>query len=187
LKVIRKSFNPWVVVFLGTAIFHIWRGSIEDVLIFGSAAALILVHVFGLTRFGFLEQPKVPVWLIATTVSVSALLLYVSPRHETVNFLVLLVFIPVGIALLMYRDSERQGPPAQAVRRSRLAWGIWAVSFALVELVAYVSSKITQDLGSFPTISVLLDPVLDEPLGRAVFVAIWLIAGVYLFGVRRKP
>jgi len=186
MRKLALSFNPWVVIFTGTAIFHVWRGSLEDVLIFGSAAVLILLHVFGLTKFGFRTQPKIPVWLIASTVIVSAALLFFSPRHEIVNFLVLLVFIPIGIALLMYRDSERQEPASPTVRRSRLLWGVWAVSFALVELYAYVFSKLTKDLESFPTISVLLDPVLDEPLGRAVFVAIWLISGVYLFGVRRK-
>lgn len=186
MKLLRKTFNPWVVIFIGTAIFHIWRGSIEDILIFGGAAALILSQVFGFTKFGFKEQPKVGTWLIAVVVLGSALVLYFSPRHSLLNLITLLVFIPIGIALLMYRDAERQFSPRPQVLSSRLIWGVWAVCFALIELVAYVGSKLTGDLGDFPTISVLLDPVLEGNLGRATFVAIWLMAGVYLFGVRRK-
>jgi hypothetical protein len=185
IKVFRH-FNPWVVVFVGTALFHVWRQSLEDILIFGGAAALILTQVFGLTKFGFKQQPKVPVWAIALTVVAAALILYFAPRHGLLNTLTLLAFIVIGILLLLYVDQENQLPASKPVKRSRLLWGIWAIVFALIELAAYIGSKLTQDLGRFPTISVLLDPVLDEPLGRATFVALWLIAGVFLFGVRRR-
>jgi hypothetical protein len=70
--------------------------------------------------------------------------------------------------------------------RSRIIWGSWATGFALTELVAYVGSKLSGDLEEFPTISVILDPILDTPIGRAVFVGFWLIGGAYLFGVRRQ-
>lgn len=180
-----RGFNPWVVIFVGTALFHTWRGSLQDIIIFGFSAALILTQVFGLYRIGFENQPQFPTWAIASVVLVSAVLLYVSPRHELVNFIVLLAFIPIGIALVMYRDKPVPEPREQ-VFTSRLLWGWWAALFALVELVAYVGSKLSGDLNLFPTISVILDPVLDQPLGRAVFVALWLMAGVYLFGIRRR-
>lgn len=180
-----KGFNPWVVIFVGTALFHTWRGSVQDMVIFGLAALLILTQVFGMYRLGFENQPQFSVWAIAAVVLVSAVLLYVSPRHQLVNFLVLLAFIPIGIALVMYRDKPVAAPREQ-VLTSRLLWGWWAALFALTELVAYVGSKLSGDLTLFPTISVLLDPVLDQPLGRATFVALWLIAGVYLFGIRRR-
>ena len=186
MKLLRKSFNPWVLVFVGTAIFHIWRGSLEDILIFGGAAALILSQVLGLTGIGLSRQPKVSSWLIGAFILASALILYFSPRHSLLNLVTLLIFIPIGIFLLMYRDPVSQMPPRPQVLTARLVWGVWAVCFALIELVAYVGSKLTGDLGSFPTISVLLDPVLDESFGRAIFVVLWLMAGVYLFGVRRR-
>ena len=180
-----RGFNPWVVIFVGTALFHTWRGSVQDIIIFGLSALLILTQVFGLHRLGFENQPKFSTWSIATVVAVSAILLYISPRHELVNFLVLLAFIPIGIALVMYRDRPMDEPREQ-VLTSRLLWGWWAALFALTELIAYVGSKLSGDLELFPTISVVLDPVLDQPLGRAVFVALWLTSGVYLFGIRRR-
>lgn len=171
---------------MGTAIFHTWRGSWQDVIIFGASALVILTQVFGLTKVGFSSQPKLSLWVIAPVVALSAIILYVSPRHGLENFLVLMFFIPVGIALIMYRDAPRQYPPKKTIRRSRLLWAIWAIGFALNELFAYVLSKLTGSLEDFPTISVILDPVLNEPLGRAIFVALWLTAGIYLFGVRRR-
>jgi hypothetical protein len=182
----RISFNPWVLIFVGTALFHLWRGSVEDVLIFGGAALLIMSQVAGFTNLGFSSQPTLNPWLISLVVMASALALYFSPRHEIVNFITLLLFIPIGIVLLMYRDSEKKQPRTEPVLRARAIWGTWAISFALVELVAYLGSKLVGDLDRFPTISVLLDPVLDDPLGRAAFIALWLIAGVYLFGIRRR-
>lgn len=181
-----KGFNPWVVIFVGMALFHIWRESWQDVAIFGVSAILILTQVFGLTKIGFEAQPKLSLWQIAPVVALSAIVLYVSPRHGVENFLVLMFFILVGIGLVFYKDAERQYPAKRTIRRSRLYWGLWAIGFALNELAAYIGSKMTGSLDGFPTISVLLDPVLNEPLGRAVFVALWLTAGIYLFGVRRR-
>jgi len=175
-----------VVIFVGTAVFHIWRGSWQDVAIFGISALLILTQVFGLTRFGFSRQPKAPLWLLMLVVAVAAVTLYFAPRHGVVSFTVLMALIPIGIALLFYKDQKIQAQPSTAMFRSRIIWGSWATGFALTELVAYVGSKLSGDLEKFPTISVILDPVLDTPIGRAVFVVLWLIGGAYLFGVRRQ-
>lgn len=180
-----QSFNPWVVVFVGMALFHTWRGSVADIIIFGVGAVLILSQVFGMYSLGLSTQPTFPTWSISMVVVVSALLLYVSPRHGLVNFLVLIAFVPIGYLLVMYRDRVHRVPSPQDLR-GRLVWAIWAIVFALIELVAYLGSKMVGDLSVYPTISVLLDPVLDTPLGRATFVALWLMSGVYLFGVRRK-
>ncbi len=182
----RLSFNPWVVVFLGTAIFHTLRGSWEDILIFGGASLFILSQVFSFTKFGFKSQPKLGIPAIAGFVVLAAAVLYLAPRHSIPNLVLLLAIIPIGAVLLLYVDEENQPGPSDQVVRARWLWGSWAVVFALIELIAYVGSKLTQDLVQFPTISVLLDPVLETPLGRAVFVAFWLAAGVYLFGVRRS-
>jgi hypothetical protein len=67
-----------------------------------------------------------------------------------------------------------------------LSWGLWAFVFAVIELIAFIGGFLTNDDSSFPTISIILDPVLETQLGRAVFVALWLMAGVYLLGVRKK-
>jgi hypothetical protein len=184
-KAFYRGFNPWVVIFVGTAIFHIWRGSWQDVAIFGISALLILTQVFGLTKFGFETQPKVPGWLLLSVITAAAIVLYLAPRHGLISFTVLMAFIPIGIALLFYKDQKIQAQPSTAMFRSRIIWGSWATGFALTELVAYVGSKLSGDLEEFPTISVILDPVLDTSVGRAVFVVLWLLSGAYLFGVRR--
>ena len=146
----------------------------------------MLSQVFGFTRFGFKTQPKLGIFAIASFVIMAAAILYLAPRHSIPNLVLLLAIIPIGAVLLLYVDDLVQPRPTIQVRRSRWLWGSWAVVFALIELVAYIGSKLTNDLVQFPTISVLLDPILETPIGRAVFVAGWLAAGVYLFGVRRS-
>ena len=185
MSALIRGFNPWVLVFVGMALFHLWRGSVADIVIFGTGAVLILTQVFGMYSLGFATQPTFSTPAIAITVIISAVALYLAPRHGLVNFLVLLAFVPIGYALIMYRDRANPAPTKQDLR-GRSIWAVWAFAFALIELVAYLGSKLVGDLSVYPTISVLLDPVLDTSLGRATFVVLWLMAGVYLFGVRRK-
>lgn len=185
-RAILRGFNPWVIIFVGMALFHIWRGSWQDVFIFGIGAALIMSQVFGFTKVGFKSQPKFSSVAIGSVVGISAAVLFFAPRHEWANFLLFLSLLPIGVALLLYTDEFKHPEPTLQERRARLTWTIWAGLFAITEMVAYLGSKLAGDLTKYPTISVLLDPVLDQPLGRAVFIALWLMSGVYLFGIRRK-
>jgi hypothetical protein len=185
MKTILKGFNPWVVVFVGMAGFHIWRQSPVDVTIFAIAAALILSQVFGATRIGFRQQPKISVWAIAVVTVASAVILFLAPRSGALVTVTLLALVIIGLVLLFYRDFAPHPKPTRPVLRARIAWSIWALVFALVEWAAYLGARSTGSLEGYPTISVLLDAPLDEPLGRAIFVVLWLMAGVYLFGVRR--
>jgi hypothetical protein len=181
-----RGLNPWVLIFVGMALFHIWRQSLQDVLIFGIGAILILSQVFGFTKLGFKSQPQFSGIAIGSVVLAAAAVLFFSPRHEWENFVTLLAFVPIGIALLLYTDENKHPEPTLQELRARFYWTLWAGLFALTEFFAYVASKLAGDLSRYPTISSLLDPVLEQPLGRAVFIALWLMAGVYLFGVRRR-
>lgn len=181
-----RGFNPWVIFFLGMTLFHIWRGSVQDILIFGISAAVIFTQVFGFTSVGFARQPRFGAIPIAVVLVASGLIMFFAERHGAWNWFVILSFIPIGIALLFYTDAETQLVETVQVLRSRWIWVIWALGFGLIEVVAYLGSKIYDDLEAFPTISSILDPSLDTALGRAVFVIFWLASGVYLFGVRRR-
>lgn len=182
----KPSVNLWVLVFIGTALFHVWRGSIEDAYIFGSASILMLSQVMGFTEFGFQRKPQLSIWVIAILVVAVATVLYLFPPHSMPNAFTLLALLPAGIALIFYVDPKQHPKPTLSVTRARLSWGLWAFLFAVIELIAFIGGFLTNDDNSFPTISIILDPVLETQLGRAVFVALWLMAGVFLLGVRKK-
>ena len=182
-----RSFNPWVVVFLGTAVFHFWRGSVADAAIFSLASILVWSQVFGFTDFGLAKRPAVGRGWLAGVVIVSAWSLYFSPRHGLQNVITLVLIAVAGLALLWYRDPADPAPLTQSIRRARLTWALWAFCFTVVELVAFVYGYLNPaEDDNLPTISAVMDPILDQPLGRAIFVAIWLALGVFMFGVRRK-
>lgn len=146
----------------------------------------MLTQVFGLTRLGLSQKPSLPTSAVILFSLLMAVVLFLVPRHSLLSMIAMVALIPIGIALLLYRDEKVQRQPSHIMMRSRIIWSTWAVGFALVELVAYVGSKLSGDLTEYPTISVILDPVLDTGIGRATFVVLWLAAGVYLFGIRRK-
>jgi hypothetical protein len=185
-RVLKKTFNPWVVVFIGTAIFHFTRNSIIDAIIFTLASIVILTQVFGFTDIGLKTQPTFSTFWISVVVGVAAWILYFSPRHGIENVLTLLAFIPLGLVLVVYVDGRSDGPLPAPVKRSRLVWGLWAFFFTIAELVSFVYGYFHPNTDDLPTISAVMDPILDQPLGRAIFVAIWLAFGVFMFGVRRK-
>lgn len=185
-RVLKKTFNPWVVVFLGTAIFHFTRNSIIDAVIFTLASILILTQVFGYTDIGLRSQPRFSTTWIAVVVGVAAWTLYFSPRHGLQNVLTLLAFIPIGLLLVFYVDGRTDRELPAPVRRARLVWGLWAFLFTVAELISFVYGYFHPKSDDLPTISAVMDPILDQPLGRAIFVAIWLAFGVFMFGVRRK-
>ena len=65
-------------------------------------------------------------------------------------------------------------------------WIIWAVCMCLWEYAANILGQFSPVKNAFPTISVLIDPLLDNPLGKAGFVAVWLAVGYSLIRVSPK-
>lgn len=182
----KLSLNLWVLVFIGAALFHIWRGSVEDAYIFGTASILMLSQVMGFTKIGFRQKPLLNIWVIVAVVVLMAGVLYLSQPHSVAGAFALLALLPAGIVLIFYRDAKTHPAPSTPALRARWAWGLWAFVFTLIELIAFIGEYFTEDDTAFPTISVILDPVLETQLGRAAFIALWLMAGIYLLGVRRK-
>ena len=57
---------------------------------------------------------------------------------------------------------------------------------AVSELFAYIFATVYKDDTSYPTISVLVNPVLESPYGRAIFLVLWMLIGVGLLQIRKK-
>lgn len=185
LKVLR-GFNPWVVVAVATAAFHIWRGSGVDAVIFVFTAAVILSQVLGLTKVGFKYQRKLNPWPIGIAIASVGLMLFFSPRPSVSTAVILVAVFLLMIPFIFYKDLVQQPQITLQVKRSRLLWSLWALSFSLVELFAFAASRTNGGDDSYPTISLLLDEPLNQPVFRAAFVSAWLLMGIFLFGIRRR-
>jgi hypothetical protein len=63
---------------------------------------------------------------------------------------------------------------------------VLALFMAVSELFAYIFATVFKDDRTYPTISILVNPVLESPYGRAVFLILWMLIGFGLLQVRKK-
>lgn len=178
----------WIVVMLIMASFQTWRGAyVDGVLVYGIA---LLVTVDRLTGE---RTPKVT-WLRHTrrgavwfTAAAVAIILTLAPRHGLVVFIVMAA---AGIVMLFLAWGEPSTPATlaqPALRRSAWAWALLGIALCLWEAIAFVLSVTTPGgVNAYPTVSVLLDSVLQTLIGRGIFVALWVAAGVGLIMIWRR-
>ena len=104
----------------------------------------------------------------------------------TAGLVVVLVIAPMLVALLWGTHRGPRGEATDRVKRSRLLWVIWAVITAIWEFAANVLGQLDGRHDSFPTISALLDPMLNNIFGKAGFVVVWILLGIGLIRVGRR-
>lgn len=68
--------------------------------------------------------------------------------------------------------------PSRTSRKSRLAWACLVALVVAYELIQFFTSPRSYH----PTLSSMLDPAGHSTGGRAVMFAVWLAAGLWLFG-----
>jgi hypothetical protein len=61
-----------------------------------------------------------------------------------------------------------------------------ALFMAVSELFAYIFATVYKDDATYPTISILVNPTLESPWGRAMFLTLWMLIGVGLLQIRKK-
>lgn len=184
----------WLVAMTIMAGFQTWRGAYLDGIIFAVLVLGLLVDAFTSARRTESERRensrirKSMIWGLA---GVATVILVLAPRHEFAT-LVAVVIIGVGMLVIAWlprstiRHQER-GRLSRASLRSIVIWSLLGVLLCVWEATAFVLSVTTPaGIATYPTVSVLLDPVLEQTFGRIVFVSLWLLAGVGLIFVWRK-
>lgn len=174
----RRYRHPWIWMFVIVVAFQVFRGSIADALIFSSFAGLAILSQSG-RREQFLHQiPRVTRKQVLIGVAGLAVVMTALPRHSVAYGLLFLVIGCYVILTSWYGDSgakERRNLP---VSRATVLWRTYGIALCLWELAANILGQLNNTLSEFPTISVLVDPLLDHPLGKAGFVLLWLMSGV---------
>ncbi len=114
----------------------------------------------------------------------AGIVLSLAPRYSTLMGIELAV---VGLLALPFAwtgadiDPTARDDNKRAERRSALAWAMTLVLACLCELVAFVFGRIAPDrTEDFPSISMVVDPLLHQPWPRAVFIFAWLGLGLLL-------
>lgn len=178
----------WICVLAIMAGFQTWRGAYVDGVLFFALAAMLIIDRLTGGRIILLKQPVIAPKIVTLAITgVLGLVLVLAPRHSWID---LVAFIAIGVTVLIVAwepTPERQQLSHVSLLRSIWLWSVAAVALCVWEATAFVLS-VTVPNGDemFPTISVLLDPFVENIWGRIVFVGLWLAAGLGLLQLWRK-
>lgn len=168
--------GPALVVVLLTGAVHVARDNVVDVLVFLSAAAL-MVLLPGRDRGPrprprWLERP----WWVAVAVVLLAVVVGTTPRTSAAAQAGLAAVGVVALAVTL--RAGRGAPTAPAVVRRPWVWAVVVVAGCVLELGNFLTQADAQTGNpEHPTLSALVDPLLEGALPRAVVAAAWLVAG----------
>ena len=158
--------------------FQVFRGSLADTTIFVLFAGLAVLSQHGKPEQFLPKLPRLHRKQVIIGVATLAVLMTAMPRHTVAYGLLFIAISAYVILTNWYADSgkkERRNPP---VARATVIWRTYGIALCIWELSANILGQLNNTLTEFPTISVLVDPILDHPIGKAGFVLLWLMSGV---------
>ena len=172
----------WISVLTIMASFQTWRGAYVDGILFYALVAVLVIDRLTGGRIKILNQPIVAPKVVTLGITGTlAVILVLAPRHGWID-LVTMVAIGVAVLILAWEPApERRELPHKAINRSALVWAMLGVGLCFWEALAFIFSVTMPDGDlNYPTISVLLDPFVENTWGRLFFVGLWLAGGLGL-------
>jgi hypothetical protein len=167
-----------------TSGFQFYRGAISDGVVFGVLAIALI-----LDALHWMPALRTREWRPSRTLTIGALavaaaVLALTPRHGMADGVVLVV---TGILVLIvtWPDGPKTDGPKTGwtprMRRSATLWAIIGIAVCVWELLMYfLGAYLPGGSTRYPALSDLLDPLIQNPIGRILFVAAWLLGGVAL-------
>lgn len=177
----------WISVLTIMASFQAWRGAWVDAVVFYALVTVLIIDRLSQGQIRLIRQPLIVsrgVMLVIAGVLAAALV--IAPRHGLFDLIVMIV-IAVAVLLVAWQPQpEGKQLPHTSYSRSALAWSVLAVALCVWEALAFIFSVSMPDGDLYPTISVLLDPLVENFWGRTFFVGLWFAGGLGLLGVWAK-
>ena len=175
--------NPWVWVFLVTTSLQVFRGSPIDTLIFGASTLIVWLDASGFLKRSLQERPKVNNALIAVVMLMLGLVLSFFPRHTYLHGAIMFMILPVVLYLVWHKDHGPKEKADPIMHRTKTIWKYLSLALCVWEFAANIQGQLEQSLTTHPTISVLIDPMLDSVTGQTIFVVLWLFLGLGLLRI----
>ncbi len=179
-----RNSTLWIITFFIGTIFQFWRGSQIDTLVFAVITSLLLV-----ASQEILELPNLRATNLATSLGilfVCTLVFTFVGIHSVLSAIFYLALISVVLMNMWRSDSISEVESTPALRRSSMIWFTIGVVTCLAELGNYFAADATHNDKVYPTITVLIDPLVAHNGGKIIFVLLWAIIGVGLFRVSVK-
>lgn len=172
----------WIAVLAVIAGMQLLREVPVDAAVFALVALLLALDAAGLLP-ALPARPRIPPLLLLGVGAAVAAALALAPRHGAAAGAAVAA-AGIAAAVLAWPDPGGRADPGRdpaPLRRAIAGWGLVLLGLALLELVSFLLGRATAETKqAHPAISDLLDPVLDHPLGQAVFAAAWVAAGIGL-------
>lgn len=174
-----KKITPWFYVLATISIWHIWRGALSDAVIFGLPALLLITDSLGYRPIKIGKRINVkPEIVIIGGLFVWAILSF-TPRYNIVVAFIFVLLIFASFISIWSFDLGRRPVINAEQKRAKAVWIFLVVALCLVEFGAYAAATLNGgDDDNYPTITVMLDPVLDDTPQRMVLVALWVALGM---------
>jgi hypothetical protein len=186
VKRLLSGMNPWLPPMIYVVIFHLMRGALGDAVIFAVGSLILIADWKKWFRWSMPERPKFGRLSVLLAIAIAVSVLFFSKRGGWQDVVLLLALAPIALSLVYYRDHGPKPSSTKVMNQTRWAWLTLAVLMCVSELFAYIWANVFKDDQTYPTISIIVNPVLESPYGRGVFLAIWMLIGVGLLQVWRK-
>lgn len=178
-RTVTAGTVAWLVILAVVALVQLTRRAYIDSAVLITALAVLLVDAM---RLGPRPAVRAPTsrWAVAVPAVLVGAVLALAPRHGPVAGAAVAA---AGAAAIAYAWPDRTGSPTwdPSTTRTALVWAAAWVAGCLWELAMFLLGGTRSDgRDAFPAASDLLDPLLANPVIKAVFVAGWLAAGVGL-------
>lgn len=174
----------WIWAFLINLALQIFRGSWSDTIIF-SIFTIALIYASRTKRnVALLHEAKFP-WIVESALALGFLLLVI-PWHTSILIWLFAVLIIVVCVLVWSREHTERMPRTKRMKRAEFTWVVLAVLLAIWEFGANILGIQNNTLYEYPTISILVVPMLDSIFGKVTFVVLWLAMGLGLLRLVRQ-
>jgi hypothetical protein len=177
----QVAVAAWIFILAAIGAVQVFRGAYVDAGVFAVIVVALLLDAAGwLPRAESTRRAPHPALLIATLVPVAGVLI-LAPRH---GILTAVTVVMVGLAAVAFAWPNPKGGGVEWTRatvRAGIAWSAAGVAACLWELGMYILGTVRPGgRTAYPALSDLVDPLLDAPAARVVFVTAWVLGGVFL-------
>ncbi|KHK95995.1 hypothetical protein LK09_16645 [Microbacterium mangrovi] len=170
----------WITILVLIGLVQVIRAQPFDALFFATAVLVTTMDATGILTAA--TQPRrVSARVLVVVGAVAATALAALPRHGPA-MVTLMLLLGAAVLLLAWPGSAERMPWSRGIRSLAWCWGIILVIGCLWELFAFILSLVDPRAPA-PALSDLLDPMLGNRLGQAVFAGLWVLLGIWL--VRR--
>ena len=129
-----------------------------------------LIHVSDVQAFPIARGYFIKLYFLGDVIALACFKIHTKP-----SLIAILLLLP--LILFAMRGRGLSAAVVAPLTRSIGVWVALAVTVAFYEMLSYIVGDVTNRPYHYPTISMLVDPMLHNVGGRIFFVACWTLIG----------